>query len=333
MKILTNNLYINFCSQKRNQPVYAVDAYKNVQKFETRKEAANALGVSPTTISGVLQGQYNRSGIYTFLSPEEIEKIDDDGNIKLDAKKLESAKNKIITAIYAIDKDKNFTRYETQKEASLSLDIATGNISRCLLTAGKSNGYVFVSATEIEKVDEDGNVVIDVEKIEKLSAKLTEDEAIYVIDNKGCFQKFNPINETAEATGVNPSDLTKGFNGFKKVIDGNTFVKAKNLETKKVNGDFVIDEDKLIALFIPNRFSLFALDIKGNPIFFKTQTEASRELGISSFSITSCLNGNIDNIDGYTFARPNQILGVSKHNQIVYSKEKIKALLADRFRK
>ena len=333
MKILTDNLYINFGSQKKNQPVYAVDAYKNVQRFETRKEAATALGVSPTIISGVLQGQLNRTGNYTFLSPEEIERVDDDGNIKIDAKKLEEAKNKIVTAIYVIDKHKNYIRYETQKEASLSLGVATGNISRCLLTAGKSNGYVFVSATEVEKVDEKGNVVIDVEKIEKLSAKLTEDEAIYVLDEKGGFQRFNTINETAEATGVNPADLTKGFNGFKKVIGKNTFVKAKNLETKKVDGSFVLDEDKLIALFVPNRFSLFALDRKGNPIFFKTQTEAARKLGVAVHSITNCINGTVDNIDGYTFAKPNQVLSVSKHNQIIYSKEKIEALLADRFRK
>lgn len=333
MRISTNNFYFNFRAQKKNQPVYSVDEHKNVQRFETRKDAAVALGINPSTISGVLLGQLNRSGIYTFLSPEEIEKIGEDGQVKIDDKKVEEAKNKIITAIYVIDKHKNYVRYETQKEASLSLGVATGNISRCLLTEGKSNGYVFVSATEVEKVDENGNVVVDVEKIEKLSAKLSEDEAIYVLDDKGAFQRFNTINEAAETTGVNPSDLTKGFNGFKKVIDGNTYVKAKNLETKKINGQYVLDEDKLIALFIGNRASLYALNERGQARFFKTQTDASKKLGISSFSITSCLKGVIKNIDGYTFAKPNQVLGINEQNQITFNRKKVKTLLADRFEK
>lgn len=333
MRISTNNFYISFQSQKKNQPVYAVDSHKNVQKFETRKEASAVLGVSPSIISGVLLGQLNRSGNYTFLSPEEIEKIDEYGQVKIDSKKVEEAKNKIITAIYAIDKDKNYLRFETQKEASLALGIATGNISRCLLTAGKSNGYVFVSATEVEKVDEEGLFVVDVEKIEKLAKTLTEDEAIYVLDAKGKFKKFENIEQASQATGVNSQDLRKGFTGFKKVIDGKTFVKAKNLETKKVDGQYVIDEDKLIALFIGNRASLYALNKKGQARFFQTQTEASKKLGISSFSITSCLKGVIKNIDDYTFAKPNQVLGINEQNQITFNREKVKTLLADRFGK
>ena len=334
MKISANNFYINFQSQKRNQPVYAVDAYKNVQKFETRKNASNALGVNPSTISGILLGRLNRSGIYTFLSPEEVEKISSDGEIQIDTQKVQNAQYKIVPAIYAIDKDKNYIRFNSQIEASRTLGIATGNISRCIHSeAGKSQGFVFVSATEVEKVDENGNEVVDIAKIEKLANSLNQDSAIYVIDENGSFSRFDTPSDAAKATSIDEKSLEKGFNEFKKKIGKYTYIKAKNIEEKKLNGKYELEEDKLIALFIGNRYSLYSVDKQGNARFFETQSEASKMLGVSSYSITSCLKGVIKNVDGYTFAKPNQVLGINSHNQITFDSEKIDLLLADRFEK
>ena len=154
---------------------------------------------------------------------------------------------KINPAIYVIDKDGNYTKYPSQVIASKELGITTGCISRCINSdAGKTNGYVIVSALDVEKLDEDGNTVVNNSKIQELSKKLHPDNAVYVIEEDGSFKRYSSPEETARMTGIEETTLTKGFNGFKKVIGKQTFVKAKNLETKKVDGNFVLDEGLFI---------------------------------------------------------------------------------------
>ena len=239
---------------------------------------------------------------------------------------------KINPAIYVIDKDGNYTKYPSQVVASKELGITTGCISRCINSdAGKTNGYVIVSALDVEKLDENGNTIVNSTKIQDISKKLHPDNAVYVIEEDGSFKRYSSPEETAEMTGIEEVTLTKGFNGFKKVIGKQTFVKAKNLETKKIDGKFVLDEDKIITLYIGNRHAFYAIDKKGNATLFKSHAEAYGKLGSSFSSITSCLNGKIKNTDGYTFAKPTQVLGVNDQNKIVVNKEKVKTLLKERF--
>lgn len=198
MRISINTGSINFYGTKKNQPVYSVDENKNLQKFDTRKIAAETLGVNSSAISGVLAGHYNRAGMYTFFAPEEIEKMNSAGEIQIDTQKVQEAQYKITPAIYVIDKDKNYMRFNSQIEASRTLGVATGNISRCIHSeAGKCRGFIFVLASEIEKTDENGNEVVDIAKIEKLANSLNQDSAIYVIDENGSFSRFDTPSDGA----------------------------------------------------------------------------------------------------------------------------------------
>ena len=155
----------------------------------------------------------------------------------------------------------------------------------------------------------------------------------YVLDKKGNFSRYSSLEETCDMTGVSAENFTKGFTGFKKVIDDKIFVRAEDLETKKVEGESVLDEEKLINLFIGNRFAFYAIDKKGRAILFQSQAEAYGRLNAAFSSITSCLTGKMKNADGYTFAKPTQVLGINDKNQIEISREKIDLLLSERFKK
>ena len=241
---------------------------------------------------------------------------------------------KIDPAIYAIDKDGNYKKFPSQIIASKELGITSGCISRCINSdAGKTNGYVFVSALDIERLNKDGTVVVNEAKIKDLAKKLIVEDAYYVIDSNGKFSRYSSLEETSKATGVEQDLITKDFSGYKKVVDDYTFVKAKHLESKKIDGTPVLDENAIITVFIGNRRAFYSVDKKGNTNLFHSHSQAYGNIGVSSSSITSCLNGKIKNINGYTFATPTQVLGVNSKNEIVVDNKKVKILLREKFGK
>lgn len=332
MKVLLKNSFINFRSSNQSQSLYSIDANKNIQKFANPKEAADSLGLEQSAVSFVMSGQMHRVGNYTFLPSEEVEKISDDCDIKIDYSKILQAQHRIIPAIYAIDKNGNYTRYPSQMVASRELNITPGCISRCINSeAGKCKGYVFVSSLDVEKATEDGSVVVNEAKIENLAKKLIVEDAYYVIDKNGKFSRYSSIEETSKATGFDQDVITKDFIGYKKVVDDYTFVKARHLETKKHDGTPVLDEDSIITVFIGNRRAFFAVNKTGNATLFSSLSQAYGEIGSSYSSITNCINGRIKNVDGYTYATPTQVLCVNDKNEIVVSKEKVSKLLKERF--
>ena len=334
MKITFNNSNIHFSSTKKNLPVYVLDGNKTLQKFETRKEAAFTLGINPSSISAVLNGEVSKAGDYTFLKPDEVEKKSDNGTVQIDPSKLQLAYYKINPAIYVIEKDGKYTRYPSQVAVARELNLASSSVSRCLNTSiPKCKGYIIISAVEVEKLDENGNTVVDEAKIKDLIKENDNKDAYYVVNKNGSFSRYSSLEETCDMTGVGAENFTKGFTGFKKVIDDKIFVRAKDLETKKVEGENVLDEEKLINLFIGNRFAFYSIDRKGRVILFQSQSEAYGKLNAAFSSITSCLNGKIKNVDGYTFAKPAQVLCINDKNQIELSKEKIDLLLKERFKK
>ena len=129
MKIDLYNLNINFAGTTKNLPVYSLDRNKTLQKFEKRKEAAITLGIDPSSISSVLNGEVAKAGNYTFLTPQEIENKTDSGIVQIDSIKVQMAYYKINPAIYVIEKDGKYTRYPSQIAVSKELDLAPSSVS------------------------------------------------------------------------------------------------------------------------------------------------------------------------------------------------------------
>ena len=241
---------------------------------------------------------------------------------------------KIDPSIYAIDKDGNYTKFASQIEASKILGITAGCISRCInFDAGKTGSYVIVSALDVEKLDKDGNVVVNEAKIQNLSKKIFTEKAYYVIDENGSFNRYSSLQEAREQTGVEQDSFTKSHVGYRQIVGNKCFVRAEDIEDKKIDGSPVLDVDKLITVFIGNKHAFYAVDKKGNATLFHSHSQAGGKIGATSNAITSCLSGKNKNVGSYTYARPTQVLGINDKNQIVVDDKKIKALLAERFGK
>ena len=297
----------------------------------------NKISVNFSGINNVRQVPQNiRSNIGEISSPTPIQfdSSTKEDSISPDVISAYIAPYKINPAIYAIDKDGNYTKYSSQTIASKELGITTGGISRCINSeAGKICGFVFVSALDIEKLDEDGNVVVNEAKVQELSKKLQSNNGYYVIEKDGSFKRYSSPEETIEMTGVEEETLTRGFSGYRKVIGDQIFVKAPNIEREKVDGSPLLEPEKIITVFIGNRNAFYAIDEEGKATLFHSHSQAYGDLGCSSSAISSCINGKIKNSQGYTYARPLDVLTVNEQNQIVVDEKKINSLLRERFGK
>ena len=241
--------------------------------------------------------------------------------------------------LYAIRKKEcgdecEYTFFLSQQAAATALNITPGNVSRCINCADATvMGYAFILASDVEKLDEDGNAVVDEALIKSFAKSIFKEESYYVIDKDGSFVRHHSLAETCNATGAKKSELTKGFQGYRKVIGDNTIVRAKHIESEGKLGDSYLDEDKIITIFIGNKNALYAVDKNGNVTLFPSRIQASGEMGVALSSIKNCIAGKIKNAGGYTYASPTQVLGINDKNQIVVDDKKIKALLAERFGK
>ena len=264
--------------------------------------------------------------------PDEV--VEDEKPVVVEQPKGYVPPYKIDPSIYAIDKDGNYTKFASQIEASKILGITAGCISRCINSdAGKTGSYVIVSALDVEKLDKDGNVVVNEAKIQNLSKKMFAENAYYVIDENGSFSRYSSLQEAREQTGVEQDSFTKSHVGYRQIVGNKCFVRAEDIEDKKIDGSPVLDVEKLITVCIGNRRAFYAIDKKGNATLFHSHSQAGGKIGASSTAITSCLSGKNKNVGLYTYARPTEVLGINDKNQIVVDDKKIKALLAERFGK
>lgn len=236
--------------------IYAIDKYGNYQKFDSQVAAAKKLDLNVSIIQ--LGRNLHSDGIfssgYTFVYPEEIEEIDEQGSVVVSEEKVK----KLIDSIdaktdyfYGIDKDGYYKKYKLKKEAAydLGLHSNTSNISSCLYgktqTAG---GFIFVLPEEIETTDEEGNIIIDTKRIQQLvDERFTNKNAIYAIDKFGNYKRYENATDAIRELGLpkKTASISLCLNGYQKSTHGYTFVRAIDVENKDENGRIIIDENTI----------------------------------------------------------------------------------------
>ncbi len=167
-KELINKVVSESFSRK---PIYVIDRNGNCTKYYTRNKAAQALGIDVHTITHCLRGdQIKTRGGYTFALPSEIEVIDDNGNIKINRKKVRELKNKINNnAIYALSSNRKYKKYLSIKEASDSLHLSEDSIQNCITGKTKRvRNYTFFKAKDIDIIDESNRCTQDFEALKKI---------------------------------------------------------------------------------------------------------------------------------------------------------------------
>lgn len=233
-----------------------------------------------------------------------------------------------INAVYAIDYDGSFERYNSQIEAGKKYGKFT--VQRSL--DGKiyaSGSKVFVLADEIE--NSEGEINTSVINKTLLNFRYANNQPVYSIDFNGNIQRYNSPNEAAEKTGISQSGVSLILSEEQETLKGYTFLKAFDVELRDKNGKLLLDENgkplvnmkKLIKareknLKATKNFSIVSIDKNGNIKRYKNSKEIVDELGCTFHNVHSALS--FDNVvrDNYIFMRLSDVVKVDEFGDVVY---------------
>ncbi len=227
-----------------------------------------------------------------------------------------------ISPIYAIDKQGNYQKFSTQKEAAEKLNLLSSDISNVITGIRKTvSSYTFVRAEEVETKDENGNVTVDQEKIKRKLAnaerEMGKKKSVYAIDEQGNYQKFTSITDAEEALNIQRNRISAVISDKNKSrsADGYTFVRAEDVETEDNSGNVTVDTKiiqekakgiKKVKVGCKGT-PLYAIDKKGNYQRFNSQNEAAEKLHMYPVQISSVITGKAKSSGGYVFVQAKDI--------------------------
>ena len=305
------------------RPFYAVDKSGNYFKFERKSEAEASLGILHSSIKKCLDGERDSAKGYMFFYADEVESIDEKGNISLN---FQIDKNKFDQRtpipIYTIDEKGQIKRHQSLSDAARFTGADRRNIDNCLRgERATAAGYAYIRADEIEETNEYGQVFIDETKLQEKFKQVIKN-AVYVVDKDGYYQRYNNGKIAAEKLGVTETAVIFCANGVINGIKEHTIVKAAYIETLQ-DGNVTVNQDLL------NKFAkqaqnmddkaVWCVDRNGKRRRFKNKLIASQELGISVKSILKCLNHEQKTTSGYRFIYEHQGEKKTRKHRIIYA--------------
>ena len=139
-----------------------------------------------------------------------------------------------VKPVYAFDSDGNFTRYESAKETSKELSINMTGIRECLSGQRSiSKGHRFFYAENFEKVDENGQIVIDYEKIDEISEEInpaikklmSKYGKIYALNGVNV-KEFKNIRQAARELGISQDTILYFLKNNRSPEDGKNSIQG-----------------------------------------------------------------------------------------------------------
>ncbi|MBE7705296.1 MAG: hypothetical protein E7Z90_05745 [Cyanobacteria bacterium SIG29] len=327
-----SNNNISFCAAQT--AIYAVDEEGNYQKFDGRRDAERKLQIHGSSISQCLNGKRNTAGGYMFVLASEIERTTPTGKVKVDKKKLDekinsikekSLEDKSKKPIYAIDKDGNYKKYSSIKEAAKDIGASDSNISKCLKgSQHTAQDFGFLYAEDIERIGSNGEIRISKVKInqkqKEIIAALSTKAVIrpfYAIDKNGEYQKFERNSDASKTLGVHHSKITQCLNGQRDTTGGFAFVFADEAESFDENGNLIlnfnIDNEKFDQR---TPIPVYSINRHGRIKKFNSIGEAATKLSLPKRNIKNCIEGERETVLGYSFINADEVETIGKNGEI-----------------
>lgn len=232
-------------------PVYSVSSNGNCKRFESKKHAADFLGINIGSIGQCLLGYNEVVNGYAFVRAEDVEQITPDGEIKLNydvLKRKYEAANK--NSVYAIYKDGHFEKYITQADAARKLNLKRKKISDCVIgIKNRVHGRVFIKAGDVETF-KDGKILLNSQLIKKFALELAKPDvkAVYAFDSKGVPMRFSSSKEASKTLSISASCVNNCLSENGRISKGYRFIYAENFEHIDENGNIVVDYEKIDAI-------------------------------------------------------------------------------------
>ncbi|MCD8025042.1 MAG: helix-turn-helix transcriptional regulator [Candidatus Gastranaerophilales bacterium] len=225
-------------------PVYAISADGNYQKFNSQKEAADALGVYTSAISACLAGRHYSTGGMSFARAKDVEIKNENGTTEIDDEKIkEYVKYLNYAGVYLISQDGSYKKYNSQTEAAEELGVLPSSFSKCSKGILKIGNVCAIKAFDFEVENKDGTTGIKKDVLEKCTEELGY-TTVYFIKQDGSYKKYNSQTEAAAQIGVSASAISNAISGKYK-IKGMIVKRGCDIESLDENGRVCPDEDKI----------------------------------------------------------------------------------------
>lgn len=293
-------LYNQIHFKNNPTPIYAMDYYGRIKRFDIISQAGAFLNIAQEHIYNVLNGKNILAGGYAFTYAKDIEKEDGFDNEKLKALTSKFSKGN-NTPVYAIDYSGKLTRFNNIQEAKEKL-----NLKRVYKDGSKNSKKecVIISANELDLRRDNGKVIFDIfskpeidyEKLEKILYDMSRrpNMPIYLVNkDKEAIRFINP-KEAQEKMGIYVGNISRCLTGASNHTNGWAVIRAYDIELRDKKcqvitdkkGKPLLDEEKLEEIsqksLKRNSHQVSLLDVKTGEIFeFKSNTEAAKFLGIS----------------------------------------------------
>ncbi len=296
---------------KSNIGFYLIDENGNYTKFNTIEEAHESLNISYNNILSCILGRQNKTSQYLFTKASDIEIENEDGTISIDKTKLQEAMEVLNkSAVYLIDKDGNYERYNTRTEAGKAISVSLQDISAAAKGRKKTiHGYIALNANEVEKIAQDGTIIVDTEKIKETIKTANETRTIdvsengfYAIDKNKNYKKFFSITDAKNELGIQYIRILNCLLNLENAANGYVFALGEDIDIQDKEGALIPDLKKIEqkVLYFENK-AIYAIAKDGKCTRYSSQKEASEALKIPLVNISRCINKKIKETYGYSF--------------------------------
>lgn len=228
---------------KNEKAVYIVSPNLEFKRYDTRKDLAEQNGMN---YSSVLQTSRNVTPTGDYIVPaSDIEDYDDNFQLVVNNSKLAKIVSERLSseALYTIDVDMNLKKYDDIGSVAKALDRKPSTIRTSLWKPELHKSVsdkVVVRASEIEIIDEDGNISIDKKKVSKLVQDRLCKNAVYLVDKNGVCKKFRNRFSAASEYGYNASSSQNVR------INGYLLVDASDIEDISEDGSISLNQNKIL---------------------------------------------------------------------------------------
>ena len=180
IEIIDDNLEVQIDNKKINEirkkmymllnknALYAIDTDGNYQKYKNLSEAAAKTGMTLMTINNILSDRERKVKTdYIFMPANEVETMDEDCNIIVDKKAIYTEYQRRWhhykrKTVYVINSKGEYQKFKNRQEAAKQLGLNGHNTSsRSVSKKGEATEYIIISASSLETIDEDGNIIIN----------------------------------------------------------------------------------------------------------------------------------------------------------------------------
>ncbi len=243
---------------KRKTPIYAFfEDNCEPKRFESIANASKEYGICQSRISDCLRGKFTNANNIIFVYADEIEKLDDENTPVLDRQKaietyFDRRDKRKLQNVCEVNSKGEVLNTQSLSELRKSIEINKEEYTTLNeLGIIEKDGRLFVNKAKADKLDDNGDMTFDREKILELlkeNKKTKRKKMIYAVKKDFSYDIFNDTKQAVDFFDAKRANIAMCLSGNSKTALGRVFVYANDVETYDAGNNPYFDYEKFIQV-------------------------------------------------------------------------------------